>query len=178
LNAAFNSEFIEGQTQTYILDDTTSGAFQLLMQWLYGKKVRLRALHSDYKEAEANLAREDTQSLVELWVLADKSSIPKLQNLVIKKIKKISDRVGRIYTQGFHYIYEHRAKDSPLRKFWVELTGLQLQADDFTEGEFPEEMLLELAIFHARRKSGPVDHKVILDKFFVEEESGSESSTG
>jgi hypothetical protein len=40
-DAAFNSNFIEGQTQTYKLDDTTSRAFRLLTQWLYFEKLKI-----------------------------------------------------------------------------------------------------------------------------------------
>jgi hypothetical protein len=32
LEAAFNSEFVEGQTQTYRLEDATERAFRLLVQ--------------------------------------------------------------------------------------------------------------------------------------------------
>ncbi|KAE9381305.1 hypothetical protein N431DRAFT_457906 [Stipitochalara longipes BDJ] len=38
--AAFNSNFIEGQTQTYKIDDTTVEAFQYLVQWFYGQKFK------------------------------------------------------------------------------------------------------------------------------------------
>ena len=41
LNTAFNSNFIEGQTQTYRLEDTTPGTFKLLVQWLYMQKLKI-----------------------------------------------------------------------------------------------------------------------------------------
>jgi hypothetical protein len=35
--AAFNSDFVEGQTQTYNLEETNIKAFSLVVQWLYGE---------------------------------------------------------------------------------------------------------------------------------------------
>jgi hypothetical protein len=43
-DAAFNSNFIEGQTQTCSLKDTSEGVFSLLLQWIYGQKVHVRGL--------------------------------------------------------------------------------------------------------------------------------------
>jgi hypothetical protein len=41
LNAAFNSSFLEGQTQTYRLEDIGLSAFRLLVQWLYSQNIDL-----------------------------------------------------------------------------------------------------------------------------------------
>lgn len=41
LKAAFNSSFLEGQTQTYRLEDISPSAFRLLVQWLYGQNIDL-----------------------------------------------------------------------------------------------------------------------------------------
>jgi hypothetical protein len=35
--AAFNSDFVEGQTQTYNLEGANIEAFSLVVQWLYGE---------------------------------------------------------------------------------------------------------------------------------------------
>jgi hypothetical protein len=35
-DSAFNSNFMEGQTQTYRIDDTSAVAFRLFVHWLYG----------------------------------------------------------------------------------------------------------------------------------------------
>jgi BTB/POZ domain len=49
LNAAFNSTFIEGQTQTYRLEDTSPSAFRLFTQWIYGQKFDLIQLPDSVK---------------------------------------------------------------------------------------------------------------------------------
>ena len=41
LRAAFNSSFVEGQTQTYRLEDISTNAFRLFVQWLYSQKIDL-----------------------------------------------------------------------------------------------------------------------------------------
>jgi hypothetical protein len=40
-DSAFNSNFMEGQTQTYRIDDTSADAFRLFAQWLYGQDLDL-----------------------------------------------------------------------------------------------------------------------------------------
>jgi hypothetical protein len=43
--AAFNSVFIEGATQSYRLEDVSPAAFKFMMQWLYSQRFNL--LHHD-----------------------------------------------------------------------------------------------------------------------------------
>lgn len=40
--AAFNSQFEEGQTQTYHLEDTTENAIRLLINWVYTQNLDVR----------------------------------------------------------------------------------------------------------------------------------------
>lgn len=73
LKAAFESNFIEGQTQTYKLQDTTKGAVRLLVQWLYPQKldtIELTESHitdsnKDKERWNEPMVAQD-QSLVEL----------------------------------------------------------------------------------------------------------------
>lgn len=48
LKAAFNSEFIEGSTQTYRLEDVSEASFNFLMQWLYSQSLNLLADDPDH----------------------------------------------------------------------------------------------------------------------------------
>jgi len=45
--SAFNSSFKEGRTQTYELEDTTKGAVQLLVEWIYTQKLDLNGLEEE-----------------------------------------------------------------------------------------------------------------------------------
>jgi hypothetical protein len=38
--AAFKSDFVEGQTQTYKLEDITVDAFQYVVYWFYSQKLK------------------------------------------------------------------------------------------------------------------------------------------
>ena len=69
LKAAFNSEFIEGQTQTYVLEEVTEPVARLLVDWLYTQKLDICRYENDHpKRVEEGL------SLCRLWVLAGKSN--------------------------------------------------------------------------------------------------------
>jgi hypothetical protein len=46
LNAAFNSAFIEGQTQTYRLENTSESVVRMLIQWLYTQKLDIVQLRN------------------------------------------------------------------------------------------------------------------------------------
>ncbi|KUJ22811.1 uncharacterized protein LY89DRAFT_777844 [Mollisia scopiformis] len=94
-NAAFNGQMLEGQIQQYFIDDTTVRAFRLLTQYMYSHKIRNVQLGSEWHntvewwEEHKDIAYDENMSLarpflpVELWVLADKYQIPKLQNLAM-----------------------------------------------------------------------------------------------
>ncbi|KAG4424720.1 hypothetical protein IFR04_002068 [Cadophora malorum] len=100
LNAAFNSNFIEGQTQTYQLEDTTPGTFKLLVQWLYTQKLKISQLTcpeqfgglAEKVDRDADVCwYEEDMNLARLWVLADRLGMPKLQNNVMFIIVGISN---------------------------------------------------------------------------------------
>ncbi|TAQ88416.1 hypothetical protein B7494_g3286 [Chlorociboria aeruginascens] len=79
LKAAFNSQFIEGQTQTYRLDDVKPKVFQLLMQWFYSRKITFE-MHNDYgglgthsdNHVSPDICHSDRETTIDLWVLADR----------------------------------------------------------------------------------------------------------
>lgn len=176
-DAAFNSNFIEGQSQIYILDDTTEGAFRLLIQWIYGQKLHIHGIgeisediagreflrrfdgriyeltredHStsdrsssegsdgsqkadDGKESadsstmnilddfdfDEGVTKAVLENLFQLWVLADKLSVPQLQNFVLSVIYRVSDIWNWIPSHCAKYTYDKTSHDSPLRKYLV-----------------------------------------------------------
>ncbi|PMD43738.1 hypothetical protein L207DRAFT_621503 [Hyaloscypha variabilis F] len=86
LKAAFNSTFVEGQTQIYTMEDIDPGVFESLVKWLYTRKL----IHEFYtifriydKPDKQELIRglhEGAQRLAGLWVLADRLLIPRLHH--------------------------------------------------------------------------------------------------
>jgi hypothetical protein len=71
LRAAFNSDFVEGQTQRYALEDTTEDTFRLFSEWIYTQNI--------YWDGES-METPASSSLPRVWVLAEKLLVPKLQN--------------------------------------------------------------------------------------------------
>lgn len=165
-NAAFNSDFIEGQTQTYRLEDTTTRAFKLLVQWLYSQKVQIRQLDNDCVY-DSMIFTPETLALVELWVLADRISIAKLQNHALGLIYQLPRRHNRISTYPLGYIYTHTSSGSLLRKYIVSIFAVGFPSTWFTacSNEFPKEMLVDMVIYHAEQRRGLVS--VDLSKFLI-----------
>jgi hypothetical protein len=152
-DAAFNNNaFIEGQTQTYKLDDTTVTAFRLLVQWLYFKKLEIVQLKNDWVK---NIATQTTEnnSLAELWVLADKLGIPQLQNVAIETMHQIYTKVQLIPTNTAQYIYNNTNPTSALRRYIVELCAISLSPKSFSNNpdRFPHEMLIDMVTFYSTR---------------------------
>jgi hypothetical protein len=95
-------------------------------------------------------------ALVELWVLADKLRIPRLQNLVIDTIYAIEEKALFAPSPlSLHYIYDNTAPGSQLRRFVVEVSISSLQPKDFIDQrvaqDIPHQMLLDFAAHAAQR---------------------------
>ena len=84
-NAAFNGSFAEGQTQKMSLEDTEPHVFGTFVNWLYSQEI---------ENVDGEVPEDST--LINLWLLADKCLVPKLQNQVIRALdKRAKDSVPR-----------------------------------------------------------------------------------
>jgi len=92
LKVAFNSNFLEGQTQTYNLEGVSEGCFKLFLEWMYSKTFE-----------DATTVSE---CLLELWVLADRSIIPKLQNFAIDLLR----RSQLLHLESLEWVWETQIK--------------------------------------------------------------------
>ncbi|KAE9381301.1 hypothetical protein N431DRAFT_457902 [Stipitochalara longipes BDJ] len=108
LKAAFNGPFVEGQTQTYKLDDTTENAFTLLSQFFYTQKL------------DGDLGGKDNVvlSLCRLWILAEKLPMPRLQNISIDRIEGLRLQENQIDATVFMYVWDNTVYGSPLRRLF------------------------------------------------------------
>ncbi len=153
--AAFSSSFVEGQTQEYRVEDTTPATFRLLVEWLYRQAFTvLKRQHSsaghevephDKTTHNAMLDRQDDR-LVDLWILAERFIIPRLQNLVMRNL--VSSMRDRSSSSWIVHAYKGTSKGSPLRRLAVDITLYHLPSDWIKEHSehFPQEMLHELAV--------------------------------
>ena len=141
LKAAFNSNFIEGQTQNYRFTDTNEKAGCLLIQWLLTQKVGIY-LPDDKGE---NLL------LCQLYVLADHLLIPKLKNEVLALVDSIHNLTNLTPTYCIEYVWKNTMAGSGLRRLFLTYCALRLRPTYMAEylGQFPKEMLVEFAVFVA-----------------------------
>jgi hypothetical protein len=168
LDAAFNSNFIEGQTLEYYLDDTSPRAFKLFMQWLYSQKLVLFALRHPIRKNAETMAGE-SRDLTMLWVLAGKLGMPSLQNAALVAIDDISIQHQRIANETFIYIENNTAADSPLRRYTMAACA-SFSPEDFATVEIPHQILREFGVYMLKRERG-LEKKIfnILD-YFVKED--------
>lgn len=158
LRSAFNSPFLEGQTQVYRIDGAfDDNVMRMLAHWFYTTKVDLQ----DIKDAVTGKIRnisdvikgdDDSigQLLVQLWILADRLLIPKLKNAVIDQLEEIL----RVYSAfpgetSCHYAYDHTAVGSPLRAWLVFRYSTCVPTDDFKQDfrTLPREMRNEMTLY-------------------------------
>lgn len=162
LKAAFNSSFVEGQTQSYRLDDIRPDSFRLFVQWLYTQgfcildEISLAGAEptSEMALTTTRLCQERDLNIIQLWLLADKFLIPRLQNDAMKHFVKILENQNYkhkgIYrsTHWIPYVYaEGRTTlDSPLRHLAVDLCLYSTSSSwsNAHPDHFPHQMLMEL----------------------------------
>ena len=162
LNAAFNSDFLEGQTQTYNLEDTAPGAFQLLVQWLYTKSIQFcltdaeinyipfagpeTMLRNYNKITKQKLLRYGMRLMI-LWITADYLQLPRLQNMAIDGLDHLSLQWG-IIGINVRYLYENVPSGAPLRQLIFEHCLLFMSPSSYQDVPhlFPKQMLLDLIV--------------------------------
>ncbi|PMD39680.1 hypothetical protein L207DRAFT_566592 [Hyaloscypha variabilis F] len=155
LRAAFSSDFIEGQTQTYRLEDTTEEAVRLLIHWIYTQKLDITKF-DDWKPApespERFAIRKQNDSLANHWVLAEKLFIHQLQNLAIEEIEDIRVCSRSIPLSVCRYVYQNTSAKNPLRRLLVDQCAAYIEADKYERigADFPQEMLIDLVTVYAK----------------------------
>lgn len=158
LRAAFESGFIEGQTKTYVLDDTEPSTFRLLVQWLYTQQVRFFLSESEVRgyngldrscpmNERTMLVRLKQQhwDLVRLWILADKFCIVGLQNTAIDEIWKLYYDWNELPYHCLSYVYSTLPFGNVLRTFIFELFFCYMPFCYQRDG-LPDEFLQEMDV--------------------------------
>lgn len=164
--AAFNSSFIEGETQEVLLEDADPKIFGLFATWIYNGKIKV-----DYRRLDA------CGLLIELWLFCDRIIAPKLQNKTLELLDEARESRGALPTTHLRQIYENTTPESVLRKYLQFVWNNDVVCSDDIEELFPYQLLLEIvASEHLRRKNKGIfliDRLpgVELEKFFVDENS-------
>ncbi|KAF4629915.1 hypothetical protein G7Y89_g8235 [Cudoniella acicularis] len=176
LNAAFNGSFVEGQTQTYRIDkDFSIDSFRLLVTWFYSQKLQLDFQRRCYRFEDivelADLPKEEAfgklevhdMALIQLWVLADRLLIPKIQDMVMLELLKIKYGPIRVATTNWiNYAYQHTAEQSPLRRL-----ALAHCADRWSDYGlencpecFPHQLLIEIVTLISNHKPWSLENGI------------------
>ncbi|TVY41600.1 hypothetical protein LOCC1_G007764 [Lachnellula occidentalis] len=161
--AAFESGFIEGQTQTYKLEDVEPKVVQLLVQWFYTQKL----------DIEVNMAQNAQEAFllaVSLWALADKLLLPGLQNEVVDWIDRVCTEEVFFPTHCLKHVYDCTGAGSLLRKLFIVQTAHYMPSSWYTTEAkyFPQEFLVDLAEYFST-KFAAKDKCETRETFYVQE---------
>lgn len=123
---AFNSTFIEGQTQTYRIEDADPETFRLLTQWVYQEKFE--HAHSRDPSSRHNgdpdlviQCMEEDGVLLHIWVLAEKYLIRRLQNYTMRVLYSKSLVCDlHLISDDLRYVFNNTGEGSALRRFVIE----------------------------------------------------------
>jgi hypothetical protein len=185
LKAAFTSAFIEGQTQTYFLKHTTADAFQLLVQWLYGKTFNPFLTQVDIDSIakgswSSTLAKSRKiggrqRDLINVWVVADYLKIPGAQNLAIDELEQIRKDWDKAAHYHFDYVYEKLPSGSPMRELLFEYCLRFVGALHYKArpDSFPKQLLLDIVIAQKDPTTRPnpfADRAAFKKRFHVPED--------
>ncbi|TVY34944.1 hypothetical protein LSUB1_G007432 [Lachnellula subtilissima] len=144
--AAFESGFIEGQTQTYKLDDVEPKFVQVLLHWLYTQKLDIEVAMEQDSQHFLHL-EEPFILAVSLWALADKLLLPGLQNEVVDWINHVCREEGYAPTHCLKQFYDCTGAGSLLRKLFISQTAHYMPSNWYTTEakHFPQDFLVDLA---------------------------------
>lgn len=139
LEAAFNGEFIEGRTSTYVLEDIEPPVFRLFAQFLFKGTVVFSCHNKDPEDDSSpkwdtnhpmNCSEQDKLS-VRLWVLGDRFLMPALQNVVLEQMIRAYGRCNSMTPDVCKYIYDNTSIDSPSRRLLLDQWAGNLSRPEF-----------------------------------------------
>jgi hypothetical protein len=107
--AAFNSVFVEGQTDEIDLsEEEDADVFKRFVFWLYrGTFDRDEAWSFEQK--------------IRLWAFGDRRIVPLLQNLVLDEIRSEIVQTATVPTEKLDFLYKSTAPDASLRRFAIDV---------------------------------------------------------
>lgn len=144
--AAFNSIFIEGQTQTYTLEDVDEDIFQLVDEWLYTQQLGLEVFPDFTPVTPDGRARFKFGMVkaVMLWTLADRLLLPRLQNHIMGRIFEWR-QLNIVPISCLGYVYERSTPENRLRKYLVYACARSIPRGWYLDRseDFTKDMLLE-----------------------------------
>jgi hypothetical protein len=162
LKAAFNSNFIEGQTQRYVLEDTTEAAFHLFSEWVYTQNI--------YWDGESK-DEPSGYSLPQVWVLAEKLLVPKLQNRVMDLIEEVRKKRGTV-ALTISWVYANTTCGSPLRRIYTHQWAWNVQSKNYRRADLsaPIDFFIDLAVYLVDINIQRLEFSRDMKDFYVKED--------
>lgn len=180
---AFNSQFIEGQTQIYSLEDTSSRAFRFLVQSIYKGTLIVLASKTEYLqramqattppyyelESGSTVKETEVRALVDVWVLADKLMMAEFQNRIMGILYKGYE--AKDLLRNAQYVWDDTTETSQIRRLFVYRCAAALSDVDLMASAELLPKDTTMATFILNCKQAPV---VYSNKFhlFVEQWDG------
>lgn len=162
--AAFNSPFIEGQTQTMEFTDTNPYIFGLFVRWIYSQ---------DLKGCQEN--PELAPYLVELWILADIALIPQLQNHIMRILCGYS-KEWCPGSKTLLTVYAKTGPDSQTRKLVIKSYALRSPSNEFpTTVGLHEKIIFDVAVClknHLNLYRAGCNARILAQDYYVSENAG------
>jgi hypothetical protein len=173
LRAAFISDSVEGQAQTYRLEDTSEGAFRFFAQWIHHQRFELD-YHKDAAEKQQDseedpdcgcgghlACKNQMESLFKLLILAEKLLVPQLQNRVIDVLCRLNRRC-RYTPENYDLVYSETSEGHPLRRFIID-QALWREIPDY-KADFRAELPHDMAVDMLRKLFGMSDEQIDVNR--------------
>ncbi|KAG4412672.1 hypothetical protein IFR04_014175 [Cadophora malorum] len=168
LNAAFNSSFVEGQTQEYALTDTTEGAVSLFTEWMYTGNIVL-VLPQDANDPKVPTTQGD---LLGLWILADKLLVPRLQNRALLLFEGSRVKHNHIHMGQLMNAWTNTGDGCGLRRYLTNIIVRLLPKEVYKKHQqyFTKDMLLDVAFLvkDILDVGGKISQFPAIETFYVE----------
>jgi hypothetical protein len=168
LRAAFNSNFIEGQTQTYTLEGCDT-AFQLIVQWMYRQSIAPPATKEEFdlilaKDRSLRITQDSEiqlkmlrypGELIAAWLEADYLQMPRLQNHLVDQMEQWRSDFHASAAIWIDFLYENVPRGTAIRELVFEQSVRFVSERWYSYKKFPElfpkEFLLDHIIWDKRR---------------------------
>jgi hypothetical protein len=165
-DAAFNGNFVEGDTQSMNLEETSTEAFGIFVNWLYTQGIE-----------NSKKGLPCCEALIDLWLLADLVLVPRLQNDAMEKLAEARLLRKGLPTSVLTRAYNHTAKGSLLRRYIVRTwKNSKISGSD----NYPRQFLVDLvndSSYRACSETGKAlkwkgwkTRELDLNQFFISEE--------
>jgi hypothetical protein len=165
-NKLFNSGFREAAENTAKFPEDDCEAFDILVEWVYDPSLRRFEDRKPGTATKAVTRPDSCWKLLDLYALAEKYCIPKLQDLALDIIRREHKAENRLpSTQYVRQAYEKTSAGSPLSRY--ALSAIYYIIDcSYSESDWPtsevEKLFQELPSFASdyiklQRSTSPID---------------------